>query len=233
MKKTGFYGQALIEYALILVLISIVVILTLSLLGVSIGDVFCKVAGGLNLSACAKPTEYCKDNFNNADDTQGVTGSWKFGNGQACVNGQSQFYNKCSMSTMTETDYTVTLENAVLTQGNGYGVFFRVTETKKGINAYVFQYDPGAKGFVFRKWVNGKEIYPSIAQVSTPNYDWYGKPHKLEVRVVGDTFTGYLDGVAILTGKDSTYTTGGVGVRTWDGTKLCTGGLTINPPSPQ
>ena len=130
-------------------------------------------------------------------------------------------------SSSTMSDYTVSLTKASLTAGNGYGIYFRATNVGAGINGYAFQYDPGAGGFVIRKWVNGVEINPAIAYVSKPGYDWYSSPHTLEIKTVGNKFYGYVDGVLMLSGTDSTYTTGGAGIRTWDSTNFCADAFSV------
>ncbi len=184
-------------------------------------DVYCRVAEGIKTGACAKTTAFCNDDFNNLGGSQGLSGPWQTSGGQACIKGGGILFNKCSMSSTIPTDYTASLNAAALSAGNGYGIFFRATDTGLGTNGYAFQYDPGLSGFVIRKWVNGREINPSIVYKSMPGYDWYSKAHTLEVKVAGNTFTGYVDGVAVLSGTDSTYATGGTGIRTWDSTNLC------------
>jgi len=91
------------------------------------------------------------------------------------------------------------------------------------MNGYVFQYDPGyyPGAFIIRKWVNGRELSAPIAVAKAPGYDWYSSPRDIEVVVEGDTFTAYVDGVEVLTATDSTYATGGSGLRNWDSTKVC------------
>jgi hypothetical protein len=222
-------GQASVEYILIVMSIVISSLLILKILGVSVHDAYCKIAGIFNSESCS--TSFCQDEFSDLTGIQGMTGKWQVSNGQVCnSNNGGVILNTCSTTKMKATDYSVSLNNARLSKGNGYGVFFRASNAGKGINGYIFQYDPGANGFVMRKWVNGSEINPSIAYKSAPKgYDWYSKDHTLTVKVVGDTFTGYVDGVAVLTGKDSTYKAGGSGVRTWDSTNLCVGSLSVDP----
>ena len=222
-------GQAVVEYALALVLILLVVILALRLMGVSLNAVYCQVVGIFNKNACAGVL--CEDRFANLSGEQVPFGAWSAANGQACIQGGGVMYNQCSTTRMSASDYQVTMSNALLTSGNGYGVYFRATNSPAGLNGYAFQYDPGANGFVIRKWVNGVEIFsPTLAQVSNPGYSWYGQAHNLSVKVVGSTFTGYVDGVAVITAQDSTFTSGGTGIRTWDSTVLCTSGLSVNSP---
>ena len=230
MKTKYQSGQGMTEYALILVLVALVAILGLNLFGISIKDVYCSIAKAFGATTCTGTL--CQDNFANLSGSQNVNGPWSTSTGQACITGGGTLLNKCSVSQMTAKDYTTQLTGATLSAGNGYGVFFRATNTGSGINGYAFQYDPGLNGFVIRKWINGNEINPAIVYKSTPGYNWYGAPHNLSVKVVGNTFTGYVDGVPILVGQDNTYTQGGTGLRTWDSTRLCLSQFSINSNTP-
>jgi Flp pilus assembly pilin Flp len=231
MKKPPQHGQGVVEYALILALIAIGTILAFQLTGVSLGDVFCRVSNGIKPGSCGSGV-LCSDDFANLGSSQNVSGGWNNTNGQACINGTGVLYNSCSMTNLKTNDYTASLDGATLTNGNGYGIYFRATMTPAGINGYAFQFDPGASGFVIRKWTNGREIYPTLAYKSMPGYDWRGEAHKLEIKVSGSTFTGYVDGVAMLTATDNTYSSGGTGIRTWDSTNVCIDGFSLKPPTP-
>jgi Flp pilus assembly pilin Flp len=230
MKAKQQAGQGMVEYALLLLLVAIGTLLGLQLMGISVRDVYCRIASGFSANACS--SALCQDDFNNLNGSQGVTGPWKTSDGQACIQGGGILLNKCSMNNMTGNDYTANIDGAALGAGDGYGIFFHATDTGSGINGYAFQYDPGLKGFVIRKWVNGREINPAIVYKSTPSFDWYGKPHTLSVKVVGNTFTGYVDGNVMLVGQDNTFTSGGAGIRTWDSTILCIDKFSINPTTP-
>ncbi len=233
MNRIQRSGQGLVEYVLIVLLVAIGALLVLQLMGISVRDVYCRVAAGLGAGSCQQTsTAYCTDGFDTMSNSQNVTGPWTNSNGQACIQGGGILYNTCSMTTMTANDYTAQIDGAALSSGNGYGIFFRATNNGLGVNGYAFQYDPGLVGFVMRKWVNGVEINPAIAYKSVPGFNFYSKPHTLSVKVVGDTFTGYVDGAVMLSGKDSTYSTGGTGIRTWDSTNLCLDNFSVIPPIP-
>jgi Flp pilus assembly pilin Flp len=225
MKPGRNAGQGTVEYALILALVAIAIIVGLLLTGTSISSVYCRVVSALGAGSCS--ASLCQDGFNDLSGSQGLTGTWTASDGQVCNRNGGVLYNKCSMSNFTATDYSATLSGARLTAGNGYGIYFRATNTGKGVNGYAFQYDPGAKGFVIRKWVNGVEVFtPTLAQVTIPNFDWYSTPHTLSV----EALVGYVDGKVVLTAHDSTYTSGGTGIRTWDSTALCVDDFSINSP---
>ena len=57
-------GQGIIEYAIILALVGVVVLLILRLTDLSLNDVYCKVVKGLNASSTGgTPQSYCNDTF--------------------------------------------------------------------------------------------------------------------------------------------------------------------------
>jgi Flp pilus assembly pilin Flp len=112
-------------------------------------------------------------------------------------------------------NYTVRLD-ANLLQGKGYGVFVRASGPP--LTGYSFQYDPGFGGgqFLFRKWVNGYEIWPPFAAASPPKgYPWYDRTRRVEVSVHGSTMTATIDGEEVLVGSDDTYDAGTAGIRVW------------------
>lgn len=220
-------GQGLVEYALLISLIALASLLALQVLGVSLGDVYCDVTAAINLTAACSPKAICEDSFESLENWKSYYGTPVTGEGKVCLSKGVQMSNTCSMNAALK-DYTVRLEDAYLYQGNGYGIFFRTTYNQKGANGYIFQYDPGLKAFVIRKWVNGKEIWQPIAKTMIPkDYPIYNTPHTVEVQVEGNTFTVFLDGQQILQAIDDTYTEGGVGLRTWDNTQFCADQISV------
>jgi hypothetical protein len=227
--KRIHHGQGLVEYAIILALVVVVVLLILRLTGLSLNEVYCKVVKGLNASlTCGQPQSYCSDRFNDLSNWTSSSG-WQVQNGQLCNNSGSQnfIYNSCSQTASLPKDYTINVDVATLYAGDGYGISFRQTSTNP-TNGYIFQYDPGLGMFVFRKWINGAETAP-FAKVSAGNYNWYNVPRSVKVEVKGNVFKAYVDGNLVLTGTDDTYTSGGTALRVWDSTKACFDNLSITP----
>lgn len=222
--KKNLRGQGLLEYALLIALIVVGIILIMNLFGFTVRDVYCmaasKISGSEDGGAC-QPANLCQDDF--LSDLGGwntLDGKWVVKDGKLCNVTVGRTLNTCSIAENL-TDYTIILDGAKLNAGDGFGVFFRAQMTPKGLTGYIFQYDPGLNAFVFRKWVNGKELNPPFAVAPAKGYDWYGAPHDIRVEVKGNTFTAYIDGVPVLTAQDSTYTNGGSGLRTWDSTQAC------------
>lgn len=219
--KTHEKGQGLLEYALLISLIALSVILTLQIMGVSLSSAFCDVAAAINLTSVCAPKAICEDSFDNLENWKSYYGKPELKESRICLNYGTQVYNTCSMNAKQQ-DYTIQVRDAVLYQGDGYGIFFRTTYNQKGANGYIFQYDPGLKAFVIRKWINGKEIWQPIAKTPIPpGYPIYNTPHTIEIRVQGNLFTVFIDGQQMLQAEDDTYTEGGIGFRTWDKTEFC------------
>lgn len=239
MKKTSWLnlkkGQGLVEYVLLLALLVIGLILVLSLSGTSLSDLYCRVASGIGGGqACNEQKVYCQDNFDgDTSGWQSLNGGISNTNGQMCFSNYMQNLNRCSTK-MSKPDYVINMNDVTLTQGNGYGVYFRSTMTSSGLNGYVFQYDPGATGygnkngsFLIRRWINGVEVMTPIAVAPLSGSTTYNTPHDFDISVKGDTYTVFMDGKQILSAKDSTYTTGGTGLRSWDSTSACMGDFSI------
>jgi hypothetical protein len=221
-------GQGLVEYSMLLALLIINVILILLLTGVSVRDAYCKIVSALGgADACSRPSHLAFDDFATLNGWNKVIGNWQVANG-LLYGGQGE--GRAFMKNFTGTDYTVTADMATLTQGNGYGVFFR-TSNEQAVNGYDFQYDPGYGQFVMRKWVGGYEISTPFARANPPaNFAWLNTSRQVQVVVQGSTFTAYVDGQPVLTGTDSTYAQGGVGLRTWDSSNITVGSVTVDPP---
>jgi Flp pilus assembly pilin Flp len=222
--KKNLHGQGLVEYVILITLISIGIILALNFYGLSVRDVYCNIADKISNGNTCTVTQICQDDFstNLAGWTtlQGAKGSTT--DGKFCPPTYTLILNACSTSKKLK-DYTVKLNGANLGSGNGYGVVFRAENTQNGMTGYVFQYDPGYSpgSFIIRKWANGVELNPPLAVAPANGYNWYNTPRDIQVNVKGDTFTAYVDGKPVLTAKDSTYTSGGAGLRTWDSTQVC------------
>ncbi len=220
--QRSMLGQGMVEYGLLLVLVTVGLVVVLQLFGISVRDVYCDAATAFKGESACNEREECVDEFASAGNAwENRSGKWRVKNDQMCTANTALSFNACSLQT-NKKDYTVKLDSAELAKGNGYGVFFRVTRPDGAYNGYTFQYDPGYAGgaYIFRKWVNGRELSP-FAVNRAPGKQWHNSPHDVEVVVDGDTFTAYVDGEAVLTGVDDTYAEGGVGLRSWDSTRVC------------
>ena len=220
-------GQGLVEVALIIVLVSVVSILGLSATGTSLQDVYCDVVSGFGESgsgACSGAL--FSEDFLTLDKWHTAWGKWSIQDGKLL----GQNYSAIFAKDFSGEDYMINIDSANLSAGNGYGVWFR-SQNFANPEGYIFQYDPGYDGgsFLFRKWVDGHELSP-FARVKVPGYDWTGEDHQVQIKVVGDTFTAYVDGAAVLSASDSTFTEGTIGLRTWDSTQVTFDDISITNP---
>jgi len=217
-------GQSVVELSLILVLVVMASLLMLNSLGVNLQSIYCRAASSLGSSSCE---HLLSDDLASLNGWQVVSGTWTNTGGRLNGGpGEGRVFKDLNAS-----DYVVTVNAANLKQGNGYGVFFRTSNPTR-VNGYAFQYDPGANGMLIRKWVNGNEINPPIAYASAPNYNWYGPDRQVQIVAQGSSITVKIDGKQVLAATDSTYSSGGVGFRTWDSTSTSFSGLTVDRTAP-
>jgi Flp pilus assembly pilin Flp len=215
-------GQGLIEYGLVLVAVALAVVLAASAMGVDISNIFCQVTG--DLGAANICGHIFVDDFADLSFWEAVIGNWQVVNGDLKGGpGEGRLFHQ-----MSKADYVITLDKATLNQGDGYGVFFRTNNAQK-VDGYSFQYDPGYGGgaFIMRKWVHGNELAP-FAVASAPGYNWNAPNRQIQVAIKGNTYTAYVDGKPVVSGTDSTYTKGGVGLRTWGNSTVSFGKVTVD-----
>lgn len=211
------------EITILLGLVAAVAIASLTLTGEGTRDALCRAAGAFG-SNCS---DLFVDNFAHLDNWTIQNGRWQVRDGRLCIEGTG-----CIYYSLNRSDYVIDINLARISQGNGYGIFFR-DSGGPAFNGYTFQYDPGyGKGaFIFRKWINGRELSVPIARVDAPTgYNWYGSDRQVRVEVRGDTFTAFIDGQLVVQARDTTFTQGGIGLRSWDATSVCFDDLRIRRP---
>ena len=147
-----------------------------------------------------------------------LQGGWKLVNGVLVPTVAGE--NRLAFGDPAWTDVQLDV-NATLNSGRGYGVYFR-SDGKPNISGYCFQFDPGwnppAGSFVVRTVKNGSESSQPIASFPMPaGYSIYGKPHDITISAVSSHIVIKVDGVTVLDFYDSTFASGGAGLRSWDG----------------
>jgi Flp pilus assembly pilin Flp len=222
-------AQGLIEYALLLALLAVTILVVLRVFGINLQDVYCKVVKGVGGGGGTCSRSYCSDTFDNTGGWPASSG-WAIQNGKMCNTqpGEQRAINTCSQTGNMPNNYMVTAKGASLTGGNGYGIIFRQSRVTP-FESYVFQYDPGLGGFCIRKWVNGSELGCIAYSAAPAGFNWNAPNRNIQVQVENNVFKAYVDGQLVLTGTDPSYNSGGVGFRTWDSTNVCFDDFSITP----
>jgi hypothetical protein len=227
-------GQSVTEYALILALILLSAFLTLQLMGISVADVYARLAALLGGDACIA----YDTGFDALDGWSPVTDNLWRGD-MTTADGQltGDPLSAITLDGFDGEDYVIDVGRVRLDPVRpvyqGYGVMFRSNRDDRGrMNGYMFEIEkvnPNDRGTMyFSKWVNGNQIRRPIAsRPLAAGFDWQRPPH-LKIAVAGDRFTAYFDGSPVLEGQDATYTDGTVGVAANWGSALTLDSLRVN-----
>lgn len=145
-----------------------------------------------------------------------LMGNWNVANGT--LNNKPGQENRIGFGDTTWKDYELKV-SAVLTAGNGYGIYYRA-DGNPNITGYVFQYDPGlGNKFVVRKVINGQEQAPFQTASMPAGFPIYNQSHDISIAVVGDRTVIKMDNQTIMDFRDSSFASGSGGVRTWGATE--------------
>jgi prepilin-type N-terminal cleavage/methylation domain-containing protein len=188
-------------------------------------DVFC------SSSEASVASSMYQNTFDSMNNLTVLKGSFEVVNGQ--LKPKTNGENRAIFNGSNGTDYTIQM-NAVYLAGassqSGYGIYYRATETAN-ISGYAFQFDPGSgNAFVVREVVNGKESGAvqrvTMTSVMGTSFD-IKQPHDIKIEVVGVNQVISVDGVQVLKFASSTFSSGSVGVRTWNNTDARFNDVTI------
>jgi prepilin-type N-terminal cleavage/methylation domain-containing protein len=158
--------------------------------------------------------------LNSLDSFTSLMGSWLAGDGVLSPTGSRE--NRLVANGGPWQDFTFQT-TATLVSGNnsGYGMYYRCT-SDPNITGYIFQFDPGlGNQFVVRKVVAGTEFNP-FQSVSMPAGFPVNGEHNISVSVQGDHHIIKVDGAIVLDFRDSQFSSGTVGTRTWSNSNVTT-----------
>lgn len=248
-------GQGLLEYALILVAVALGALITLNLFGVSTGELYRTAINAIGLSPSggspseeaalpgdpAAPPEEEGPLFE--DDFSEGLGGWtflasKFWKGTVTEKDGKMMVGPMGAAFATGfsgTDYTITLSGAELqkkaSNNEGFNVIFRSDDATTTFDGYTFSIDKpknkDAGTLYFYKWENGVQMEQPISSAAVPSGFNWDHPGDIQVRVEGSSFTAAINGQTVLTGSDSTYPQGGVGLSSNFGSYLLVDGVSI------
>lgn len=223
-------GQGIVEYALIMVLVSLVTVGSMSAMGVSVRDVYQNVADAFNGN---KAVEALRNFYTNTFD-EDLSGwntakwGWYFGGRWRTQDGKlvGDRFAATFLDDFNQDDYTLTATGVKFYNDKktwqGGLLYFRTDPDTR--NGYVFEIEKRNNGhdaeIYFRKWVNGYQIDPPLASAPIPAGFDFNNPTDLQVQVNGDTFTAFMDGNQVLQTSDSSYKNGTVGVASNSGSRM-------------
>lgn len=232
-------GQGIVEYALIMVLVSLVTVGSMSAMGVNMRDVYQNVADafGGNQGSIINPDgpigqalrnfyantfDEDMNDWSTAEWRKLFGGRWRVQDGKLIGDRDAAAF----LDNFNRDNYTLTATGIKFDNDKknwlGGQLFFRADpETRDG---YVFQIEKRNYGkdtqIYFRKYVNGYQIDPPLASAPIPaGFDW-DNPTDIQIKVDGDTFTAYMDGGEVLQTTDSSYKSGTVGVASNQGSMM-------------
>jgi Flp pilus assembly pilin Flp len=233
-------GVSAVEYALLLALIAVAVVLALGAMGISVREAHTAILEAL---AGETPCEvYYQSDFDDGtadwyevkSGIWGRRGSWQVQGGQLIGPRLGCALFKPSGGG----DYQVTLDSVRVQHHsnawNGYGVLFRAgTDAKGRLEGYMFEFErvnPQSEYMIyFSYWIQGYQVQitPPGSQQAPAGWD---SPRELSITAEGNTFTASLNGKPIMTATDNKglFSKGLVGVATNDGSSLTVGGLAVH-----
>jgi len=226
IKRTEYRhkGQGLVEYLLVLVGLTVVVILALGMTGTTLAEAYCQVVSAVGGPGCDCTSSF--DDPSALDEWQGLNKEqyMTVENGKGCVTRRKGTYlNPCSID-LGSSDFVIDLKDVSIEGAGvnqGIDVVFRAQDEK---NAYYFTYNANKHFVRFWKIVDGKWI--SLNKKYVPA-EWASQDLDFQIRVEGDVFTAYKDGDPILQAQDDAYQEGQYGIRNKNGPKVCVGEMTV------
>jgi hypothetical protein len=190
------------------------------------------MAGGVGTATTAQtpaPVLF-QSYFDSMSDLKPLMGDWGLtGTGGLKPNALNRAgEQRLAFGDSTWTDYSIDV-TATLESGPGYGVYYRA-DSNRDISGYIFQYDPGlGNKFVVRKVEKGQERSPFQSVVMPSNFSLaMNKQHDINITVKGDQHTILVDGQSVLSFKDTTFTKGNAGLRSWGGSSVVFDSATVS-----
>jgi Flp pilus assembly pilin Flp len=223
-------GQGLVEYALIMVLVSLVVVGSMGAMGVSVRDVYQNIADAFNGNKAVDALRNFYTNTFDEDMSSWTTAEWKklFGGRWRVQDGKLIGDRDAAtfLDDFNQDDYTLTATGITFNNDKknwlGGQLFFRTDPDTQ--NGYTFEIEKRNNGqdaqIHFQKWVNGYQINPPLASAPIPaGFNW-DNPTDIQIKVDGETFTAFLDGDQVLQISDSSYKSGTVGIASNQGSRM-------------
>lgn len=237
-------GQGIVEYAVVLGLIALVVVLALGAMGISVGDVYAAIVDALGGEVNCKT--YYHSDFTGKPPSWieiknsfwGKFGSWQVKDGKLI----SPRSGAMLLNEYKGSDYNISLNGIKLVNQasawNGYGVMFRAsTDAKGALNGYMFEFERRTPNepvtMYFSYWVGGKQVVMTPpGKLTIPANSGWDNPANLTVSVQGDKFVASMNGKPIMEATDpkNLYTEGAVGLASNAGSSIVVDDVAVKTP---
>jgi len=219
-RRIGF-GQANVEYILILVCLALVAITSLNLYGAQVATAYWQVVTAFGALA----DDFSRDLSNwmavvgtmTINGHKQAAGAWKIKDGR--MYGDPWSLNM--FKNFIGGDVTIDLKGARLeSQGkdwNGYGTLFRASQDSQGRwSGYGFEFEEHPKGRIqmyFSRWDHGRQTKLGKPQDAPAGFTWTDAQN-IVITAKGNSFSASLNGKPLITATDKVYTSGQVGIYT-------------------
>lgn len=242
-RAAGRRGQGVAEYAVILGLIALVVVLALGAMGISVGDVYAAIVNALGGEVDCK-TYYHSDFGTPPSWTEiknsfwGKHGHWQVKDGKLV----SPRSGAMLLNDYSGSDYNISLSGISLTNlssaWNGYGVMFRSSlDAKNRLNGYMFEFERSNPKqpitMYFSYWVGGNQVVLTPpGKLTIPANSGWDNPANLTISVQGNTFVASLNGKKVMEATDpkNLYTEGAVGLASNTGSSIVVDDVAVKMP---
>lgn len=232
--KQSHNGQGLVEYVVLIGLVSLISILALQLLGVNLSESFSLLNQTIGSPSTEKsqdpdPLLYSTHFESGLNDWEDIKWSRKSSKNWTTENSKliSSQFSGIFLQNKSFNDFTYHIRDIDLSitgsSWHGFSVFFRATNIPK-ITGYSFRIqrpnrkDPGR--IYLSRWSNGYQITPFIEiKVPEADFDWEGL-HTIEVTASGSSLSASIDGAIVLQTDDETFSAGSVGIYTHGGSTI-------------
>ncbi|GAB4409945.1 MAG: hypothetical protein Kow00123_23420 [Anaerolineales bacterium] len=236
-------GQGIVEYAVILGLIALVVVLALGAMGISVGDVYAAIVKALGGEVDCK-TYYHSDfgtppTWAEIKNTfWGKYGQWQVKDGKLI----SPRSGAMLLTGYSGSDYNISLNGIRLANQssawNGYGVMFRSSlDAKNRLNGYMFEFERRTPKepvtMYFSYWVNGTQVVMTPpGKMTVPANSGWDNPANLSISVQGNTFVASMNGKKVMEATDpkNLYTEGAVGLASNAGSSIVVDDVAVKTP---
>jgi Flp pilus assembly pilin Flp len=234
------HGQGLVEYALILVLVSSIVAVSLHLTGTSIREIFTRALCEIQGEEDCQAQVFLEEEFSEEtefDFSSWETGLWRKKNNEWWLEDGKLVSDKDAsilFDQIIDGAYSVLISGVdLLNESNkkqGVSLHFNSSYEDKNFSGYALQIVSEKKGdfIYFQEYSKGKPIKPDLTKkLRLPlDFNW-DNPVDIQVDVQGDTFTGYVNGQMVIQAQDSTYSQGQVGIASGKDSEISVDAITV------